>query len=63
MVNHLPRITHKGKEYFVDLRLGEIRNTEVPWDSISFDRITDSELFDKVEAVQFENLTKNILGI
>ena len=37
VVKELPRVMVKGKEYFIDARLEEIRDVKRPWVSISFD--------------------------
>ena len=37
MVRALPRIRYRGKEYFLDERLMELRNVKKPWDNIPLD--------------------------
>jgi len=43
MVNELPVIEHKGKKYFMDNRLQQIRAVDNPHDFMSFDEWDDDD--------------------
>jgi len=43
--NRLPTVTHKGKEYFIDMRLKEFRTVEPPIEFIPFDSEPGQEIY------------------
>ncbi len=45
MPRRLPTVTHKGKEYFIDMRLKEFRTVEQPLEFIPFDSELGQEIY------------------
>lgn len=48
-MNALKQVSHNGVTYFIDVRLGEIRPVEQPFNPTKFSDIEDDELYTKVE--------------
>ncbi len=59
--NQLPIIKHKGKEYFVDLRLKEFRPVEPPLESILFDSELGIEIDEMPEPEMDSKPERNIV--
>lgn len=52
----LPTIEKWGETYYIDHRLGELRNMENPWDVVNIDNCPDEEEFFNImmDAVSIE---------
>jgi len=50
MPRQLPRITWQGTQYFIDSRLGQIRNVDNPGDFVEFRHLPD-ELMCAINAI------------
>ncbi len=44
MVRQLPTIEYKGKKYFRDDRLRQIRNVNNPYDYVDFENVDSSQI-------------------
>lgn len=59
MAKPLPTIQNKGKTYFIDLRLGEIRNKEIPSDTTCFCDIEDPLFLREVNKIIAKEVIAN----